>query len=502
MHFKKLIGSLLLSLLAYSYVGAQSSLIKTDSLHSTTLNQQRFIQVILPENYKAALAQKYDVIYVLDGDGNTPLVSQIAQFIHHEGFMPPAIIVGINNIDRNKDLTPTHEEDHPTSGGAKDFLTFIKKELIPYIAKTYPANSNHLLWGHSFGGLFVTYALLNEPELFSGYIAADPSYWWGNRQMMGMAIKTLPELHPSLKRLYISGRQGQGMNEMGITRMDSILQRYAPAQIQAKTVAYEGETHGTIRLKSIYDGLRYVYEGYHDKAPVFHPMNGILLTGKPIRLWNFDDTTKVRYTTDGTTPSQTSSLIHKVLTISQPTTVITRAFTANPTYDKLTTGVFKAGNALLPGKRDKNLTPGGFHYHYYEGQWNHLPDFDTLQAVKEGRADKDFKLAKLPRRTNFGLVLSGQIEIKVAGYYIFALESDDGSRLSLGGQLLIGNDSLPEGKGRTYIVPLQKGFYSFKLDYYQKAGDSSLDLEYVTPDQMNTRNLRSNPIPLELVYGH
>ena len=493
---------MLLCLLAYSYVGAQPSLIKKDSLHSAILNQQRSIQVILPENYKAELAEKYDVIYVLDGEGNTPLVSYIAQFIHHEGFMPPAIIVGISNIDRDKDFTPTHQAGYPTSGGARIFLAFLKQELIPYIAKTYPIKGNHLLWGHSFGGLFVTYALLNEPELFSSYIAADPSYWWGNKQLMGVAVKMLPQLHSSLKRIYVSGRRGQEMYEMGISRMDSILRRYAPASLQVKTVAYEGETHGTIRLKSIYDGLRYVYEGYHIKAPVFHPMNGILLAGKPIRLWAFDDTTKVRYTTDRTTPSQTSSLIHKRLTLSQPVTLIARTFTANPIYDKLSTGVFKAGKALLPTRQDKSLTPGGFHYRYYEGQWTQLPDFDTLKAVMEGRADKDLSLAKLPRRTNFGLLLSGQIEIKDAGYYIFALGSDDGSRLSLGGQLLIDNDDLPGGKLRTFILPLQKGFYSLRLDYYQKAGNSSLKLEYVTPDQMNTLSLSPKPIPLELVHGN
>jgi predicted alpha/beta superfamily hydrolase len=44
---------------------------KKDSINSTILNQKRFVQVVLPSNYKPGSADKYDVVYVLDGDSNT-----------------------------------------------------------------------------------------------------------------------------------------------------------------------------------------------------------------------------------------------------------------------------------------------------------------------------------------------------------------------------------------------------------------------------------------------
>ena len=104
---------------------------KRDSLNSTILKEKRFIQVVLPENYKPGSASKYDVLYVLDGEGNTKLASEVQHFIQGEAYMPPIIIVGILNTDRNRDFLPTHVGDTPTSGGAAQFLSFLKNELIP-----------------------------------------------------------------------------------------------------------------------------------------------------------------------------------------------------------------------------------------------------------------------------------------------------------------------------------------------------------------------------------
>ena len=132
---------------------------KRDSLSSTILKEKRFIQVVLPAKYKPGSTDKFDVLYVLDGEWNTNLASEVQQFIEGEAYMPPVIIVGILNTDRNRDFLPTHVGDTPTSGGAAQFLAFIKNELIPYIDKTYPSGGDNTLFGHSYGGVFVTYAI-------------------------------------------------------------------------------------------------------------------------------------------------------------------------------------------------------------------------------------------------------------------------------------------------------------------------------------------------------
>jgi len=475
---------------------------KKDSVGSAILNQKRFVQVVLPANYKPGAADKYDVIYVLDGDGNTGLVNTIAQFINSEGFMPPVIVVGVLNIDRNKDLTPTRGEGFNTSGGGADFLAFLKTELRPYIDKNYPTSGHNTLWGHSFGGLLVTYALLNEPGAFTSYIAADPSYWWDNRYLIRIAANKLPLLAGTNHSIFITGREGQGLQEMAILPMDTLFKKYSPEGLSWKLSAYADETHGSVRLKSIYDGLRFVYDGYGQKAPEFHPMAGILLKDKPIKIWCMDDTAKIHYTIDGTMPTAASPNMQHALTMPGPGTFTAKFFTGHDMYDKSAKGTFTDKGAPEPVAKETSFKPGGFHYAYYEGTWDKLPDFAALKPVKEGTVTKDFDVSKLPLQANFGVVISGQLEIKEEGYYIFALASDDGSKFYLGNKLLIDNDGLHDGNDyKSYIVPLKKGFYPVRLEYFQKDGGSSLRLVYIPPAMVSTDHPTPASIPQEQQYG-
>src|SRR5690606_6635532 len=147
-------------------LGQQKSKKVSDSLFSKVLNEQRKLQVVFPEGYDANSTDKYDVIYVVDGEWNTDMVSQIHEYTAHWKFMPKNIIVGVENIyldgvnHRDRDFTPTHNDVQSLSGKAANFLKFLKDELIPYINKSYPVTGENTLFGHSHGGTFTIYALL------------------------------------------------------------------------------------------------------------------------------------------------------------------------------------------------------------------------------------------------------------------------------------------------------------------------------------------------------
>jgi hypothetical protein len=269
--------------------------------------------------------------------------------------MPPTIIVGVLNVDRDRDLTPTHVAENKTSGGADKFLAFLKNELIPYINRTYPSNGDNTIFGHSFGGLFVMYALLNEPQVFSSYIAADPSFWWDKNSMNKVAVDKLPGLANLNKTLYISGREGDPYKGMGIVGMDSILKKYAPPGFIWKARAYPDETHGSVRLKSMYDGLKFTYTGYTTKGPEFHPMNGIVLKDKPIKIWYFDNPSALRYTTNGTEPTLASAKMQNEITLSGPAKLSVKQFANRDKFSRTTTGDFKAGKALPALAKIENI---------------------------------------------------------------------------------------------------------------------------------------------------
>jgi predicted alpha/beta superfamily hydrolase len=496
---RKLLFSFISFFCLISVIKAQDQPGKKDSLQSAMLGEKRIIQVVVPEKYKPGSSDKYDVLYVLDGDANTRTAADVQHFIEAHGQMPPIIIVGVFNTDRDRDLTPTHSADNATSGGAEKFLAFLKNELIPYINKNYPSNNNNTLFGHSFGGLFAAYALLKEPQTFESYIAADPSFWWDNSVMNKLAVDNLPSLANMNRTLYISGREGEAYTGMGIVSMDSIFKLKAPAGFIWKDLAYAGETHGSVRLKSLYDGLRFTYAGYGASAVRFHPMNGSVLKDKPFKVWYFDDTTKVRYTVDGTEPTLASSKMTSEFTVTGPKNIIAKHFTNRERYSKSTTGYFKESPVWPALAKVKNIKPGGFKYSYYEGEWNKLPDFKTLKPVKTGIADSTFNIDKLPRKDNFGVVIEGYLEVKEDGYYLFGIDSDDGSKLYLNNLVLIDNDGLHgTDDGKSYIAPLQKGFYPLRLEYFQKDGGRNLTLKYIPAPLDHPQPIS---IPLQLQYS-
>lgn len=483
----------------FSKAEAQDMPGKRDSLTSAVLNEKRVFQVILPDNYKAGDTTKYDVLYIID-DWNIKLGRDIQRFIENEHTMPPMIIVGVLNTDRDKDFLPTHNKGNKTSGGADKFLKFFKDELVPYINKTYHSDNNNTLFGHSFGGVFVTYALLNEPDLFNNYIAGDPSYWWDNGVMIKQVKEKLPSLAGKGKALYIGGREGQGMKEMNIIAMDSLLKKDAPAGFEWVVKAYPKESHGTVRLKNFYDGLRFAYEDFGGQPLSFHPSSGIVLKNKPIKLWYFSDTAKVHYTLDGSQPLITSALVRPEIELPGAGKVTMREITVRAKSDKTVKGSFSEGDYLPATKLKKNYKPGGFHYSYYEGKWDKLPDFKRLKPLKEGITDSTFNIDKLPKQENFGLVISGLIEIKQDGYYIFVSSSDDGCKWYLNDKLIIDLDGLHDGDlYKSYIVPLKKGFYPLRVEYFQKDGGRKLVVEYMTPEDITQK--KSVPIPFALQYS-
>lgn len=471
---------------------------KRDSIYSEVLKENRILQIWLPEDYKPGSKEKYDVVYLLDGNDNIKLLTQVQQFAEQEKYIPPFIIVGIYNTDRNRDLTPTPSKNLKTAGGAVNFLKFIKTELRPYIDKTYPTNGENILYGHSFGGLFAMYALLHEPQLFSSYLVVDPSFWWDDGYMNKLTAEKLSSLTGLDKTLYISGREGY-YPQMGINTMDSILKTKAPVGFTWKVIGYDNETHNSIKFKSMYDGLKFAYTGYKTKNETIevHPMNGIVLKDKPFTVFCFSDFPVIRYTNDGTAPTLSSTAMQKENNLNGPAILNIKSFSPRGKYDKEVRAHFIEGETLKPVAKHNKFKPGGFSYSYYEGNWDSIPNFKKLKSAQSGITDKEFTFQKLPSKTHFACLFQGQLEIKEEGYYIFVIDADDGAKFFLGNKLLINYDGVHKSrKTQTYLVPLKQGFYPMKLEYFQKEGGMDLRFRYVLPG-----GKEPVPIPVEAQYS-
>lgn len=493
------IGSLSLRVHAQDTVQRRPDRGLLDSLQSGILKETRMIEVFVPDKFKAGSKDKYDVLYVLDGGNwNTGMINYIQEFLEGERSVPPMIIVSILGKDRNKDLTPTPMKGWKTAGGGTNFLSFIKNELIPYVNQKYPSNGDNTIWGHSLGGLFVINALLTEPNTFKSYIAVDPSLWWGDGYTQKLAAEKLFALKGIRTTLFISGREGKDGEGMKIASMDSILRKLAPTELNWKSETYPGETHSSIRFKTIHDGLKFSY-GWTGNRVEFHPMAGIITKGKPVKVWNFGDTARARYTTDGTEPLLSSARLQPETVFAGAGTFTVKGFTNRARYDVVRKGVFTAGETIKPVAKPNRAQPGGFRYSFYEGEFHNPEQLKDLKPLQTGFVGNDFSADKLPQKKNFAFIMDGLLEVKEDGYHIFVLNANNGSRLYLKDQLMIVCDDSSGQKSGSYIIPLKKGFYPIRLENINRNEPLKIQLAYLTPEKLDTKD--PNPIPSDLLYS-
>lgn len=233
-----------------------------DSLTSWVLNEERKLEVYLPEGYERG-DQRYPVIYLLDGDGHFHHTTGIVSFLTQQGRMPPVILVGIPNTDRTRDLTPvTHTDsagEFPTAGGSQAFLQFFREELFPYIESRYRTLPFRVLIGHSFGGLLAIETLETHPEMFRGYIAISPSLWWDGMAYARRAAEDLRR-QPGLRAWVYMTTGNEGGNMLaGAQQVADAFQTAGLPGLRWKFLHMPAESHGSIPHRSTYDGLEFIF---------------------------------------------------------------------------------------------------------------------------------------------------------------------------------------------------------------------------------------------------
>ncbi|GEM_PF-5716064 len=123
----------------------------------------------------------------------------------------------------------------------------------------------------------------------------------------------------------------------------------------------------------------------------------------------------------------------------------------------------------------------GVAYRYFEGNYELLPDFDTLTPTMEGVAP-NFDIGVAVAADYFALEFTGYIDVAMDGMYTFYLQSDDGSRLSINDMLMVDNDGL---HGAMMEIPgqvmLTAGKHPIVVTFFEAMGDESLVVSYEGP---------------------
>ena len=235
------------------------------TITSNIMFEERNLFVYLPESYNTT-KNSYPVLYLLDAEDHFKYTAGLVQFLSRNNKMPETIIIGIPNTYRNRDFLPEKVFNIPGSGGADNFIGFLKEELIPSVDKKYRTQPHRILVGHSLCGMFCFYSMLKQPELFNAFIAISPWVIAANNFILPYTTSTLPKYKSLNKSVYFTA--GSQEEENLLTTLEeykSILRKFAPDDLIWEYKKMEDEDHGSQVFMAIYDGLKMIYKDWNLK---------------------------------------------------------------------------------------------------------------------------------------------------------------------------------------------------------------------------------------------
>jgi len=240
---------------------------------SNNLKQKRRYMVSLPESYYAS-KHSYPTLYVIDADFQFQHTSALVTNLTRMGKIAPMIVVGIANQGTSDYVYTTTwpAENNKEFGGANSFYQYITQELLPTIEKDFRTNKQKALAGYSLGGLFASYAMMQEDTPFTAFLAMSPSAWFDDYALADKLSKYLiKEANIAIKPtkplphffISIANEEGMGVDKVVEKLKKQINRQKKLKQWHWQFKSYPEETHFSTALPALYDALVFLSPNYY-----------------------------------------------------------------------------------------------------------------------------------------------------------------------------------------------------------------------------------------------
>lgn len=265
-------------------VVASGSLVRHAQVSSAFV-KARDVQVWLPNGYDPA--KRYPVIYMMDGQnlfdpsyyaGVDWGVAETLPKLIAAGKVPPAIVVGIDNIDERtreympervyKILPPDYqarvrafENGQPPNSDA--FLKFLVTELKPFIDKTYATKrgpESTSIMGSSSGGHIALYAQGEYPQIFGASASLSMPWLMASPARDAVHIKADAAVLKAAWAMWVkTSKMKPGANhiytDQGTIELDGLFTPYEEAIVPLFPAA--GWTDGKDFAAPVFEGARH-----------------------------------------------------------------------------------------------------------------------------------------------------------------------------------------------------------------------------------------------------
>ena len=233
---------------------------------SKIFGNQRMLRVWLPPGYDnpSNIVRRYPVLYLNDGQnlferstafaGVEWQVDETATRLILENVIPPMIIVGIDNAQKNRvrEYLPYPDDSYQPPVKrvyGKRYPDFLINEVMPYIQRRYRVlrgPQHTALGGSSYGALIALYTVIAKPGVFSRLIVESPSLYVQNQQILKESSKR--KVWPSRIYLAVGTKETshEDWNQLAVNdvkQLAAILQQAGLDEKRLKLRVEEGATH-------------------------------------------------------------------------------------------------------------------------------------------------------------------------------------------------------------------------------------------------------------------
>ena len=248
---------------------------------SLYLGSHRRITVWLPPGFRRRLHRdRYPVLYLNDGQnlfeaerafaGNPWQVVETAEFLVRRRRIPPILIVGIDHgeLRRAREYLPVEDARNPFARRplGREYAEFVTRELLPFIARTYPTIAGAAttgFGGSSYGAIAALYTSLVKPGVFGRLLLESPSLYVGRGHLLKMARRA--KRWPARVYLGVGTRETRREDRSretvrNVLLLERILRRARLGPRRLRVQVEEGATHSeSAWARRLPDALEFLF---------------------------------------------------------------------------------------------------------------------------------------------------------------------------------------------------------------------------------------------------
>lgn len=203
--------------------------------------------------------------------------------------------------------------------------------------------------------------------------------------------------------------------------------------------------------------------------------------------------TTIVYTLDGTEPTEGSPQFaadQSSVVLKAGTTLKARTILKNGGASQVAVITTRKPKWHQPAAVEP--TRGGVKYQLFKGHFRSVEHFNKA-LTQEAKVTSGFDIPKDAPADYFALTFEGWVEVKEKGVYTFYTQSDDGSCLWVGDQLVVNNDGPHGPQVRNGQVALEPGWHAIRVTYAELDGGATLrvymgtnpdEVDFIKPDQL------------------